>query len=290
MNQLVRIIGGTLLTTAAITIIGCSSTRVIKDYTLPEPERPFVGSTFERLSYEELLKKTIDDVIASDLLDSTYTQKLDSLSYGISTWRWKKPGGFYNTEERHAHIFIKTPDDEDEYLYEQNILLKYLFHELAHDYWENELSDEQREAFTEKIKHYHREFIEAKKEFLELASDTEADIFTGYKFIHEKHGFKDRIHDSFTDFFSTREYYERYYGEKFEENFYGTEAFAFFLEYELRDKSLFVAILHRAEKSQSVLAESEKKIAEREILSIIYIPEDLLPFYEGLLHEKFFEN
>ena len=281
LNNIKPLVAGITLGSILVTALSCSSQKpvVITDYEPPSSDTSqYSGPVFEDFTLEELLIKTLDDISTSDILNRDFVNELKNISYGISEDEMDYRAGYYSLQDSIV-FYIATSEN----IIEQQINTSYAgYHELAHYSWKHKLSAEEKDDFRKLVLDYRDEFVRLQSE-IEKKPDSLIDDD-----LYQTFGFDKQTYNNFKQFMTHLDFYKEYYGDEFEHEFYGTEAFAYLVMSELSHKSL--ALFTQNTETTSILDIREKQDATKELESINHIPHNIRPFYRGFLHDRYFIN
>lgn len=278
MNTLERII---LLGGLAF-FIGCSSTRTVENYVLPENPEYNAEYYFEADASRASLIETLNNVKASGLIDPTYLPRIEELTFDIDARDTIVVGdttAYYMFS--HDYIMLFATGDQG-----QGSRTASMIHELTHDYWFNFLSDEKVSGFKDEIRNYVS-MVQEISEQVEKIPLTDGWYRDGdaQEAITKKCGLTLWEYQNLQFFFEHKKPPEDLYSDSFETEAFFTEAYAYILGDEIDNKLTDLLILDI--KTGSILDGFENERSRESLQIINHIPANLLPFYEGFLAEKY---
>ena len=273
-------------------------------------------------------------MVASGLLDTNYTKTFNKREFVLEIANSQRWGGNYDSLTdtiTHKLTYNHFKDSEPTNLL--YLSLKTSFHENAHYFWKHNLSTEQQDEFRKIMLEKKDKYFMFKQELDNIFDEdfkyhqARGDNFDNVDFssknlpgfmhlgtildrcIYEKYGFTQKTFSNFTGFMSNEQKYKDYYGESFDNNFYGTEAFAYLSSFELYDKyckrsnlesrNSLINSFDDSEKQGQLakidlwLLESNRKDViklTKEVTEIQSIPKELVPFYKGFMNPVFFKE
>lgn len=267
IKSLTSLIKPLILATATVLVTSCGSnlTKIV-DVAIgnvgvetnykPPKNTVYDAPIFNGLSKKELLERTIDNTVALELLNPDYVAKMDELVFKL-TPRKQAPNGDAAGSFGEKYRVVKIHSDTE--FGEGEEFIGTLIHELAHDYWHNSLTEQQKREFRKEGARVIRSHIKPM-----------SNISTRRKLSEEQN-------KTIETFLSTRDYYENYYDKMFLKQFYGTELYSFMVDISTTANRM------EAEHKNPSLSNGTSN-------SLKAMPETLLSFYKGFLHPRFFES
>ena len=250
-----------LVSAGIMTLSNCASQQYF-DYSTVNQDTPEFSLTCENLDAQKRLANGLESIFASEMFNPEFASGLHNIRFIITEKSDLPTGGIYNVLKREIHINLNPGEKKiffEEYpfahskdsledlfnFYLQFEVMTTLVHEILHHYWHNNLSGEQRREFRNRV----------------------LDIVDNQEHLNSS----DPFYKNFSDFMSYQKFYEEKKGIFFEHIFYGTEAFAYFLDDELVSKAV---------------VESNPQMLKQEFEEV---PRDLLEFYRGCINERAFK-
>jgi len=275
---------------ATIAAVGCKTIdtppAVLNGYTPTEAVKYTLID--RKISDEDLLKTTLENIISSELLNHEFISELQKIN-------------FFLKSNRHSSIDGEMLSNGDIYLYPNHqknknesrsstIAADYSFvitvHELSHYYWEYIMPFEIKAKFIEDNLLMYDKFydiLEQKKLNLSNAEEAEPEIckelrLSTFQFT------------TFLRYLRQEDFYRKHYGDAFFElNYFGTEGFAFMIDWEAVKKAEDLEIIHSSYESSNLDINRYRALAPERLTKIERIPNRLREYYKGFLNPKFFK-
>ncbi|MBI2139077.1 hypothetical protein HYU13_05790 [Candidatus Woesearchaeota archaeon] len=233
-------------------------------------------------SHRLMLIRALDEIAASETLDTNFAGNLGTIQYRLF-FATGDLGGKYHPGENHVQVnaspfrAIGSRFSADEFLEGQYMMEGIISHELAHSFWEKKLPIFSQFEFRKIVKEYYGAHLRLK--------ETLGKAYPSDRLMEEICLTKSEA-QSLRNFFSFEDFYKKYYGEKFESYFLGTEAFAKLFELEVAGKMAASRVLQKA--SSGTLDCLTAEICALKMINLDLIPQNLRRFFPGLLNERYF--
>ncbi|MBI2575740.1 hypothetical protein HYV84_00875 [Candidatus Woesearchaeota archaeon] len=235
-------------------------------------------------SHRLMLIRALDEIAASETIDSNFAGNLGTIQYRLF-FASGDLGGRYHPRDNHIQVnaspfrAIESRFSADEFLQGQFRMEGIISHELAHSFWEKQLSISHQIEFREMVKEYYGAHLRLKETF--------GKAYPSDRLMEEICLTKSEA-QSLRNFFSFEDFYKKYYGEKFESYFLGTEAFAKLFEEEVAGKMAAHRVLQKANSSTLDCLTAE--ICALKMGNLDSVPVKLRRFYWGLLHKRYYAD
>lgn len=275
-------------------LAGCATNKaVITDYPFEKSIVNEMDFFQEDSNLKVMLAQGLDNVKASGIFNPKFMKKLDNLVFVIESGRNFDYGGFYRKEGNQSKILVALDEEHLDKLrkeypfaggkeeldrtmkaYTSFEILETLVHEIAHYYWFNEMSEEDKKEFRQEV----LKDIEKMKSSLSSHTSPTLDM-----------GEIPPFYKNLNEFLSHEEYYKKRYGANFDELFYGTEAYSSLMCNEMIMKAISK---ENAEKNKGT-ANFEKMMKEssyRNSSDFKEITPELKEFYKGCIDDYFFQK
>jgi hypothetical protein len=247
----------------------------------------------------EIWLNTIDSVISAGVLDPDFAQEYRNTPFDIIEDNSRRYAGSFNPDsDRSALIATSATIAQGSAHFGINYTGTAL-HEAAHYFFDEKLSDEQKDEFRARIREYENKF-----------SQLQAQINNGEvpDSVFESYGFTRETYANFGNFLDKRNFYEQDYRDFYQQQladsdvsdrdvlidqrvmetlnrqFYGTEAFAYIAQGNTNWDTMFLinTIINQPQRP-------DYRIQTGNIFSTDRIPSDLTQFYSGFFDVRFFE-
>lgn len=248
-------------------LAGCSSNFVIKNYAPQNAFKTYLYEYSDNTSLEEIFESSLDELVVSDVFDSTFISSMKDISKYNLSFGNKTYNGYYDSNNIVINVImqsysdfkkeslkkIKDFDSDSQKIYLENMFYDYLIdlkhqiprvivHELAHHYFNNYLTETDQNDFRNLILQYKNNFTELTKyyEDFNLIPDEKLNEF----------GFTKDFFKMFSNFLSLRN--TECYKDNSDYIFYGTEAYAQLSENDISNKLFLINLLNNIDSKKNM--------------------------------------
>ena len=265
---------------AAILHSGCATDKSLH-YKLPQAAKYHMDFEDKDDLYtkRQLLKISLDNLVVSKLLNDKLIPKLETMDYYLQYEIDPTFGGTLSGNK----VTIYPQREEGIYVLGRNgrLVEKTMetgIHELAHWFFDNELTSEQQSEYNRRIRKRVEDFNTLPEVLANLSEDELTEVLG-------KKGFDISTYIRFKRFLDNTDFYIDYYGAHFDEKFFGTEAFASLIADELYDKFTYV-YLYTYQGYDKLDGELREAVLEN-LSELKGIPPEILAFYKGFVNERY---